>query len=69
MDGAPARRPGELSFAARRRLFLVGALGLAAVMLWGLTGLPDYRDVTPLYGQVINEVAVEERSDAGWPDR
>jgi multicomponent Na+:H+ antiporter subunit B len=31
-------------------------------MLWGLTGLPDYRDVTPLYGQVINEVAVEERS-------
>jgi multicomponent Na+:H+ antiporter subunit B len=62
MDGAPPRRPGELSFAGRRRLFLVGALGLAAVMLWGLTGLPDYRDVTPLYGQVINEVAVEERS-------
>ena len=62
MDGAPPRRPGELSFAGRRRLFLVGALGLAAVMLWGLTGLPDYREVTPLYGQVINEVAVEERS-------
>jgi multicomponent Na+:H+ antiporter subunit B len=62
MDGAPPRRPGELSFAGRQRLFLVGALGLAAVMLWGLTGLPDYRDVTPLYGQVINEVAVGERS-------
>jgi multicomponent Na+:H+ antiporter subunit B len=62
MDGAPARRPLELSFAARRRLFLVGALGLAAVMIWGLTGLPDYRDVTPLYGQVVNQVAVEERS-------
>jgi multicomponent Na+:H+ antiporter subunit B len=31
-------------------------------MLWGLGGLPDYRDFTPLYGQVLNEVAVEERS-------
>ena len=59
---APARRPGEISFVARRRLFLVGAAGLAALMLWGLGGLPDFRDVTPLYGQVINGVAVEERS-------
>ena len=62
MDKAPARRPGELSFAARRRLFLVGAVGLGALLLWGLAGLPDYRDVVPLYGQVINHVAVEERS-------
>lgn len=59
---APARRPGELSFAARRRLFLIGAAGLGALMLWGLAGLPDYRDFTPLYGQVLNHVAVEERS-------
>ena len=59
---APTRRPGELSFAARRRLFLIGAAGLGALMLWGLGGLPDYRDFTPLYGQVMNEVAVEERS-------
>jgi multicomponent Na+:H+ antiporter subunit B len=58
----PARRTGELSFAARRRLFLIGAAGLAAVMLWGLGGLPDYRDFTPLYGQVINQIAVDERS-------
>jgi multicomponent Na+:H+ antiporter subunit B len=58
----PARRPGELSFAARRRLFLIGAAGLGALMLWGLAGLPDYRDFTPLYGQVLNHVAVEERS-------
>ena len=62
MDEHPARRPGELSFLARRRLFLFGAAGLGALMLWGLGGLPDYRDVTPLYGQVINHVAVEERS-------
>jgi multicomponent Na+:H+ antiporter subunit B len=30
-------------------------------MLWGLAGLPDFREATPLYGQVINRVAVEER--------
>jgi multicomponent Na+:H+ antiporter subunit B len=59
---APARRPGELSFAARRRLFLIGAAGLGALMLWALAGLPDYRDFSPLYGQLINDVAVEERS-------
>jgi multicomponent Na+:H+ antiporter subunit B len=58
----PARRKGELSFQARRRLFLAGAAGLGALLLWGLAGLPDYRDFTPLYGQVINHVAVEERS-------
>jgi multicomponent Na+:H+ antiporter subunit B len=60
--GEPPRRPGELSFAGRRRLFLVGAAGLGALLLWGLAGLPDYRDFTPLYGQVMNEVAVEQRS-------
>ena len=59
---APSRRPGELSFAGRRRLVLGGAAGLGALMLWGLGGLPDFRDFTPLYGQVINQVAVEERS-------
>jgi multicomponent Na+:H+ antiporter subunit B len=59
---APARRPGELSFAGRRALFLIGALGLGALMIWGLAGLPDFRHATPLYGQVINHVAVEERS-------
>ena len=61
-EAAPRRRPGELSFAARRWLFTVGAAGLGGMMLWGLGGLPDYREFTPLYGQVINRVAVEERS-------
>jgi multicomponent Na+:H+ antiporter subunit B len=60
--GAPPRRPGELSFAARRRLFLTGGAGLAGLMLWGLGGLPDYGDFSPLYGQLINDVAVKERS-------
>jgi multicomponent Na+:H+ antiporter subunit B len=58
----PPRRKGELTFAGRRRIFLVGAAGLGALLLVGLAGLPDYRDFTPLYGQVINDVAVKERS-------
>jgi multicomponent Na+:H+ antiporter subunit B len=58
----PARRPGELSFRARRRLFLGGAGVLGALLLWALGDLPDFRELIPLYGQVINEVAVEERS-------
>jgi multicomponent Na+:H+ antiporter subunit B len=61
-EDMPHRRPGELSFEARRRLFLGGALGLGALLLWGLSGLPDFRSATPLYGQLINAVAVEERS-------
>jgi len=59
---APSRRPGELSFESRRRLFLAGAAGLGALMLWALAGLPGYSDFSPLYGQVINRVVVEERS-------
>jgi multicomponent Na+:H+ antiporter subunit B len=59
---APSRRPGELSFAARRLLFLIGGAVLGGLMLWALGGLPDYRDFSPLYGQIINAVAVEERS-------
>jgi multicomponent Na+:H+ antiporter subunit B len=58
----PRRRPGELSFAGRMWLFLIAAVGLGALLLWGLEGLPDYRSFTPLSGQLINEVAVEERS-------
>jgi multicomponent Na+:H+ antiporter subunit B len=61
-EAAPSRRPGELSFAGRQRLFLTGAAGLGALMLWGLGGLPDYRSFTPLYGQVMNQVAVDQRS-------
>jgi multicomponent Na+:H+ antiporter subunit B len=59
---APPRRPGELSFETRRRLFLVGAAPLAGLLLWALFGLPDFSDATPLYGQVINGAAVDERS-------
>ena len=41
---------------------MVAAAVLGALLLWGSSGLPDYREFTPLYGQVINAVAVEERS-------
>lgn len=57
----PPRRPGELSFAARRRIFLVGAAGLAALLAWGLIGLPDFESFTPRYGQLVNEIGVEDR--------
>lgn len=58
----PPRRRGELSFETRRRIFLAGGAGLAALLVWGLSGLPDFETFTPLYGQLINDVAVEERS-------
>lgn len=58
----PRRRPGELSFKGRRLIFAIGAGGLVALLTWGLAGLPDFESFTPLYGQVINEIAVEERS-------
>lgn len=56
------RRPGELSYEGRRLLFLGAAAIFAAVLIVALTGLPDFSDATPLYGQLINEVAVEERA-------
>jgi multicomponent Na+:H+ antiporter subunit B len=58
----PARRPGELSFRGRIRLFFGGGVVLGALLLWGLAGLPDWRSFTPLYGQLINKVAVPERN-------
>jgi multicomponent Na+:H+ antiporter subunit B len=58
----PPRRHGEISFEGRRRIFLVGALGLSALLVWALTGLPDFGTFTPLYGELINEMAVPERS-------
>jgi len=58
----PPRRPGELSFRGRVRLFLGGAAVLGALLLWGLAGLPDYRSFTPLYGQLVNKDAISERS-------
>jgi multicomponent Na+:H+ antiporter subunit B len=58
----PPRRPGEISFATRRWIFLIGGAGLAALLVWGLTGLPDFGTVSPLYGQLIDKLGVPQRS-------
>lgn len=57
----PARRPGEISYETRKRLYLVGIAGLAALMAWGLLGLPAFGDYQGPYGDVLNQVAVPER--------
>ena len=55
------RRPGEISFATRRTLFLISALVLAGVMVWALGGIPSFGDYHGVYGLVLNHVAVPER--------
>lgn len=55
------RRPGEISFATRRTLFLVSALVLTVVMVWALGGIPSFGDYHGVYGLVLNHVAVPER--------
>jgi len=48
----------------RARLTLFGAslAGLLALLVWGLAGLPDFGDFQGTYGQLLNRVAVPERS-------
>ena len=45
----------------RLALFAAGAAGLAAVLLWGATGLPAFGHYHGEYGKVLNRVAVGER--------
>jgi multicomponent Na+:H+ antiporter subunit B len=45
----------------RRRVFLVAAGAVAALLLWGLSGLPAFGDYAGTYGTVLNRVAVDER--------
>jgi multicomponent Na+:H+ antiporter subunit B len=45
----------------RRRVFLAAAAVAGALLLWGLTGLPDYGIYVGPYGDVLNQVAVAER--------
>jgi multicomponent Na+:H+ antiporter subunit B len=59
---APRRRRGEISFETRRRIFLIGAAGLTALLVWGLSGLPDFGTRLPLYGGLVNHLAVPQRS-------
>jgi multicomponent Na+:H+ antiporter subunit B len=57
----PPRRRGELSYDGRKRLFLIAAAGLGALLAWGLLGLPAFGDYAGPYGNVLNAVAVPER--------
>jgi multicomponent Na+:H+ antiporter subunit B len=59
-DRAAARRESEISFATRRRLFLVSAAILAALMAWALGGIPAFGDYHGIYGLLLNRVAVPE---------
>jgi multicomponent Na+:H+ antiporter subunit B len=47
--------------ALRRRVFLAAAVVAGALLLWGLSGLPDYGIYQGPYGDVLNQVAVAER--------
>jgi multicomponent Na+:H+ antiporter subunit B len=45
----------------RLLLFAVAGAGFAAVLVIGMTGLPDFGDYHGVYGQVINGIGVTER--------
>jgi multicomponent Na+:H+ antiporter subunit B len=42
-------------------IFALSATGLAALLLWAVTGLPDFGHYRGPYGKVLNRVAVGER--------
>jgi multicomponent Na+:H+ antiporter subunit B len=46
---------------ARLALFGVAAVGLAALMLWSISGLPKFGDYHGAYGRILNKVAPNER--------
>jgi multicomponent Na+:H+ antiporter subunit B len=56
----PPRRPGEISFATRRTLFLVAGAAFGVFLLWGLADLPAFGDYNGVYGLTLNRVAVDE---------
>jgi multicomponent Na+:H+ antiporter subunit B len=50
-----------VSARTRTRLFLVAAAGLAALLSWGVAGLPAFGDYHGPYGLVLNQVALGQR--------
>ena len=50
-----------MSRSARLWLFAPSAAGLAALLLWGVAGLPDFGHYVGPYGYVLNAVAPHER--------
>jgi multicomponent Na+:H+ antiporter subunit B len=47
----------------RLGLFLVSAAGLFLYLIWGFSGLPDFGHYAGPYGDILNRVAVPERSN------
>jgi multicomponent Na+:H+ antiporter subunit B len=60
-DSAHGRRPGEISFATRKRLFLGASGALGALLVWSFAKLPPFGDYHGIYGLLLNHVAVPER--------
>ncbi len=47
----------------RRYVFLVAGAGLFIYLIWGFSGLPDFGHYVGPYGDVLNKIAVPERSN------
>ena len=45
----------------RLALFAVGGAGFAALLVWGLSGLPSFGDFSGAYGQLLAHLSVPER--------
>jgi multicomponent Na+:H+ antiporter subunit B len=50
-----------MSRPVRQTMFLLAAAGVAALLVWGLSGLPSFGDYRGPYGDILNRVAVRER--------
>jgi multicomponent Na+:H+ antiporter subunit B len=50
-----------MSRRARLALFGLAAAGLAALLLWSITGLPKFGDYHGAYGKILNKTAPQER--------
>jgi multicomponent Na+:H+ antiporter subunit B len=51
-----------MSERTRVGVFLVAATGLAALLVWGLAGLPDFGHYRGPYGDILNRLSVPQRS-------
>ena len=51
-----------MSERVRLGVFAAGLAGLLGLLLWGLAGLPDFGDYRGAYGEILDRVAVPERS-------
>jgi multicomponent Na+:H+ antiporter subunit B len=47
----------------RRAVFLLAGAGLFVYLIWGFSGLPDFGHYAGPYGDILNRIAVPERSN------